>query len=540
MKRRIARRLREFGARMVEVVGVVHLVERVHDRFVAHVEIEYLLFVEDHSVECKPAEIDGDVGSDPVEERGSVLACEIDPHEATPLVGGDCWWTLSGEKRRIEIVALGNTDEFTRRVVDPAVIRTGESSSAARRLAVCQTYSAVLADVVEGSDRTVALARDDDGVAMSHIVDPVAGGGQFARTSREEPRLSDDVRYLQFVAQGVGIGIGGNNAVADVGDRHNAVPNSNRSVTTRRTKDHSDTLIDRPIDYEAGLEFSCHDAFMPDPIPPRELGNNDLVMSHFTLQRHCPIEARVALAAAAGFAGIGLYVGDYQRLKAAGQADGALDELLDRYSMAIAEIEVVSSWARPGSDDRDFEVAAWEMADRWGCRYMQAIGPYDGSITDAGNAYGALCDRAADHGLVVGLEFLPFTNIFDAGDALRIVEVADRDNGGICVDIWHHQRGANDLALIAAIPASKVTGIQMSDGTRVQELPDYKDDCLKRRVPLGEGEFDVAGFVGCLRDKGVTVPWSLEVCRDLTNGPSAAEHVQACADSMRAALAATR
>ena len=275
---------------------------------------------------------------------------------------------------------------------------------------------------------------------------------------------------------------------------------------------------------------------MADPIPPRNLGNNDLVLSHFTLPRHCPIEQRIALAAAAGFAGIGLYVGDYQRLKAAGQADGSLDELLDRYSMSIAEIEVVSSWARPGSDDHDFEVTAWEMADRWNCRYMQAIGPYDGSITDAGNAYGALCDRAADHGLVVGLEFLPFTNIYDAADALRIVEVADRDNGGICVDIWHHQRGSNDLSLIAGIPASKVTGIQMSDGTKLQELPDYKDDCLKRRVPLGQGEFDVAGFVSCLRGNGVTVPWSLEVCRDLTNGPTAEEHVQACADSMRAAL----
>jgi hypothetical protein len=42
--------------------------------------------------------------------------------------------------------------------------------------------------------------------------------------------------------------------------------------------------------------------------------------------------------------------------------------------------------------------------------------------------------------------------------------------------------------------------------------------------------------VACLRGLGATVPWSLEVCHDLTNGPSPAEHVQQCADSMRAAL----
>ncbi len=270
---------------------------------------------------------------------------------------------------------------------------------------------------------------------------------------------------------------------------------------------------------------------------PRDLTANDLVMSYFTLPMRHPIEDRIALAAAAGFDGIGLYIGEYQRLVDEGRAGAWLDELLDQHQIAVAEIEVVSSWARRGSDDRGFEAAAWEMADRWECRYLQAIGPYDGSVDDAGRAFGGLCDRAAEHGLVVGLEFLPFTNIVTATDALRIVEAADRDNGGVCVDIWHHARGANDLSLIAEIPGHRVTGIQMNDGTRVAHLPDYKDDCLRNRVPPGSGEFDVVEFVACLRNLGVTVPWSLEVCRDLSGGPTPADHVRACADSMRALLA---
>ncbi len=271
-------------------------------------------------------------------------------------------------------------------------------------------------------------------------------------------------------------------------------------------------------------------------IRPRDLTANDLVMSYFTLPMRHPIEDRIALAAAAGFAGIGLYIGEYQRLVSEGLAGSWLDELLDEQQIAVAEIEVVSSWARPGSDDRGFEASAWEMADRWECRYLQAIGPFDGSLEHAGHAFGGLCDRAAEHGLIVGLEFLPFTNIVTAADALQIVEAANRDNGGVCVDIWHHARGANDLSLIAAIPGHRVTGIQMNDGARTAALPDYKEDCLRNRVPPGTGEFDVVELVSCLRTIGATVPWSLEVCRDLTNGPSAAEHVRACADGMRALL----
>lgn len=182
---------------------------------------------------------------------------------------------------------------------------------------------------------------------------------------------------------------------------------------------------------------------------PRELTGTDLVLSYFSLDRQHPMEDRVAAAAAAGFAGIGLYIGEYQRLQREGLAGAWLNDLLDRYGMVIAEIEVVRGWAQSGAAYESclaMEATAWEMADRFGCRYLQAIGPYDGSIDEAGHAYGALCDRAADHGLVVGLEFLPFTNIVSAGDALRIVDVADRPNGGVCVDIWHHARGANDLA----------------------------------------------------------------------------------------------
>jgi len=276
---------------------------------------------------------------------------------------------------------------------------------------------------------------------------------------------------------------------------------------------------------------------------PRELGGNDLVLSHFSLDRHHPIEDRVAAAAAAGFDSIGLYIGHYRQLLDEGFAPEQLRELLDEHNLTLSEIEVLRGWATSAVDTDDYlamEATAWAMADEFGCRYVQAIGPYDATIEDCGHAFGALCDRAGEHGLVVGLEFLPFTNIYDAADGMRVVEVADRANGGLCVDIWHHTRGTNDLEQIKAIPGDKVMGIQMNDGPNDQQLDDYVQDCLRTRVPPGLGTFDVPGFVGALIDSGANVPWSMEVCNDDVWGEPATAHCTAIATAMRQTLQVAR
>ena len=67
----------------------------------------------------------------------------------------------------------------------------------------------------------------------------------------------------------------------------------------------------------------------------------ELVLSHFSLPRAHPIEERVRLAAAAGFDGIGLYVGHYAQLEADGFAPHGLRDLLDEHSVRLREIEVI-------------------------------------------------------------------------------------------------------------------------------------------------------------------------------------------------------
>jgi sugar phosphate isomerase/epimerase len=249
-----------------------------------------------------------------------------------------------------------------------------------------------------------------------------------------------------------------------------------------------------------------------------------------------PIEDRLRLASANGFAAIGLYTGHYEQLERDGSAPGRLRDLLDAHGVCLAEIEVISGLGADGAGGAraaEMEAVAFRMADEFECRYLQVIGPSGDDLHAAAAAFGALCDRAADHGLVVGLEFLPFTDIVGVRDARRIVEAADRGNGGICVDIWHHERGVRDLEAIAALPGEMITGIQLNDGSREPADPDHYTDCLANRVAPGSGEFAIREFLDAVRGTGCAVPMSLEVC-SASGWASPDEHVAAIARGVRA------
>jgi sugar phosphate isomerase/epimerase len=273
----------------------------------------------------------------------------------------------------------------------------------------------------------------------------------------------------------------------------------------------------------------------------RDLRFPDLVWSHFSRPRFGAFDERVAAAAGAGMQGIGLYVDEYARLRRdEGRSPADIGSVLDRHGIVLADVEVARGWwATEGEAYRDcrrIEALAFEMADEFGVRYLQAIGSYECGFDQAVEGFAGLCDRAAEHGLLVGIEWLPFTNIATAADAQAIVRAADRPNGGYCADIWHHVRGADDVSMIAALEPDRVFSIQMSDGTRVPQHDDYKEDCLMNRVPPGDGEFDTVGFIELMSGMGVSAPISLEVCNSrLWQGPAGhAAHV--AADGMRRVL----
>ena len=239
----------------------------------------------------------------------------------------------------------------------------------------------------------------------------------------------------------------------------------------------------------------------------RELAWPDLIWSHFSRPRFGDFDERVAAASAAGFDGIGLYAPEYQRLRdEEGRSAADLRAQLEDNDLVVAEIEVVKGWCSPPGQAselcRELEDLAYEMADEFGCRYLQAVGPYEGTLADAAPAFAALCDRAAAHGLLVGVEFLPFTNIRTAAEAKELLDATDRPNAGCCVDIWHHTRGANDTDQIRALTGERVMCVQMNDGTLEPAIDDYYRDCLPVPGAAGRGRVRLRGLRAAARRDG--------------------------------------
>lgn len=277
-----------------------------------------------------------------------------------------------------------------------------------------------------------------------------------------------------------------------------------------------------------------------------DLGPDDLILSHFSLGRHVPFPDRVAAAARAGFAALSLYVGDYARLRAEGWSDAGLRAVLDDHGVRVVELEALRGWSsagQAGPASLESERLVFAMADALGpAHHVQAIGPVEGSLEAAAEGFAGLCDRAAQHGLGVALEFLPeMSNIPDARVALELVELAGRPNGGLCVDVWHHYRGAADDELLRAVPAERVLSVQFNDGSRQRVLPDYRADCTTHRLPPGDGDFDLHRFLGVLAQMGVRLPLSVEVISaELQQRLSPDDLARLLAVRTRAVVAASR
>lgn len=267
------------------------------------------------------------------------------------------------------------------------------------------------------------------------------------------------------------------------------------------------------------------------------------MVDHFTLSRDHPLEDRLAAVAAAGAHGVGLYLGEIERLMGLGLTLDRLEQLLDANDLALVDIEVVKALqsSGPGAEQAArFERLAWELADRFGCRYLQAVGPFDGTADDAAERFAGLCDRADEHGLIVGLEPLPFTNVGHLADVLHIVRLAARSNGGVCLDLWHHTRGGEGRVALEDLRPGDIKAVQMCDGPLVPALDDYYTDCLTNRVPPGQGEMDAAGFVATAIRLGSTAPWSLEVCDARAVGAAGTDHVARSVAAMQTVLAAAQ
>ena len=252
----------------------------------------------------------------------------------------------------------------------------------------------------------------------------------------------------------------------------------------------------------------------------------DLVASYYTLTGTMVGEPprfsfaeRVAAASAAGFSGIGLHWDDYVSMRDRGTSDADLLAILDEHGLRVAEIEFLWNWAY--SDDvrvqesTEMEARLYAMVDAFEPHHLN-VGDINMAeelprLDVVAERFAAVCNRAAEHGVEVALEFLPWSGIPDLATALAVVTTAGRANGGILVDAWHYFRGRPDDALLRSAAAQHIKCVQLSDGDAQPDGDYMSDTILHRRIP-GDGAFDLIGLLQTLWE-GVdpAVPCSVEI-----------------------------
>jgi sugar phosphate isomerase/epimerase len=269
------------------------------------------------------------------------------------------------------------------------------------------------------------------------------------------------------------------------------------------------------------------------------LTNSELILSAQTIATDS-FEERVRAAAESGCAGIGLRWVDYER---AGEPDAEVRAVLAGHGVAVAEYEVLRHWAyddERAERGRTTEEQVWRMADAFGGRHVIAIASeFPGPLELVAERLSALADRAAAHGLIAALEFLPWTEIPDAATAWEIVRLADHPQAGVLVDSWHLYRGAADERKVRAIPADRIVAVHIDDAGAEPVGTLLEDTLHRRRVP-GEGVFPLVDYVRMLDEIGVSAPFGVEVLSDELHALPAVEAARRAVDATRAVLAAAR
>jgi len=279
------------------------------------------------------------------------------------------------------------------------------------------------------------------------------------------------------------------------------------------------------------------------------LGPADLVLCSGTLPRQTTFTDRVDAAAAGGFAAISMWGRDYWGARREGHSDADIRARLADHGLTIAELDPAWWWT-PGTFDAKSLVAIDDMevfcygeeemfaiADAVDARSINAVDVLGGrwGVDDAAEALAGLCDRAAEHDLLVHMEFLPWSRIADIAITWEIVRRADRPNAGVAVDAWHWFRGSPDLDVLRSIPGEKIIAIQLDDGPAAPEA-NLMAATLHDRLLPGEGEMDLATLLAALRDAGAVAPIGVEVFSDGLHALGSREAARRAGDAARRLL----
>jgi sugar phosphate isomerase/epimerase len=148
------------------------------------------------------------------------------------------------------------------------------------------------------------------------------------------------------------------------------------------------------------------------------------------------------------------------------------------------------------------------FASAVGARVLQVVG-WDEVFDRAAENLAHVADLAADVGLGVVLEFMPYSRTKTLDDALRLLSAVDKANVRLLLDSLHLFRSGGSVVDVAAVDPRHYGVIQLSDAPA--KAPAYealRPEAVGNRLIPGTGELPLHELLAALR---AGLPISLEV-----------------------------
>jgi sugar phosphate isomerase/epimerase len=251
-----------------------------------------------------------------------------------------------------------------------------------------------------------------------------------------------------------------------------------------------------------------------------------LGIAHFTTINVEPLSL-VEMAAQIGYSAVGLRLhpafpgAPFYQVPVGSALMRTLRARLAETGLAVYDIEFVII-------DADFKTESLrpmlESAGELGAQRLSLCGDDPDRSRLIAN-FAAVCDLAADYGMGVDLECMPWRKVASFADAVTVVQAAGRPNGGALVDALHLARAGGVPVDVFAAPAGLIKSAQLCDGplARPESEAAIIAEARSGRLPPGEGNLPLRELLLALPDATVL---SIEVpMRNAASHESHARHV---------------
>jgi sugar phosphate isomerase/epimerase len=277
---------------------------------------------------------------------------------------------------------------------------------------------------------------------------------------------------------------------------------------------------------------------------PEMLGPDDLVLCSGTLGG-ASLAEKCAAAEAGGFRALTLWPDDVARASDAGIALPEIRRRLADHGLVVADLDPLLRWLPDEPIPPGFSAAGepefYAIADALGARSLNVAQGFGTKVDldGAAESLAGVCDRAREHGLLVTLEYLPWSGIPDAATALAIVERSGRANATLMIDTWHTFRGKTDTAQLRALPGARIGSVQINDAPAAPAA-NLVTETLEARLLPGEGAIPLLPWLRILAEIGSAAPIGVEVFSKRLASLPPVEVGRRCGAAARALLAAAR